>query len=161
MTARERADELESIIRTMTKVGDISVRHGNKKVCLVRNIISYQMRKDGIRIDDIAAAMGRSHTTIVQLTNKFDSILAGGEENFYYGYTSEVALWKEFSREVARADSLKDAPVLSSRRVISLEEFRELTAGLPGDTVLKMSEGDSQGLCIKPYYRSGVLVISR
>lgn len=161
MTARERADELESIIRTIVKVGDITVRHGNKKVCLVRNLISYQMRKDGFTVDEIADAMGRSHTTIVQLTNKFDAILAGGEENLYYGYTSEVALWRQFVKEVSKADSLKEIPVRSGKWVMSLEEFRGLTAELPGDTVLKVLDGDTQGIYIKPYYRSGVLVICR
>lgn len=161
MNARDRADELEAIVRQIINVGDIDARHGNKDVRLARNVIAYQMRIDGFTVKDIAEALGRNHSTVVTLTNNFREILNSGEERLYYGYGDDVAVWKKFSELVAKADATKEEPIRAKKVALSLGEFRKMTENLPDDTMLKIFDEDQPGIHICPCYNGAVLRLSR
>jgi len=158
MRPEDRYEELQALMQSFIPFDPYAKGRSSKQAVLARKLIALQMRQDGYPVVAISRAMRRHHSCIVEQTNDFLHILSLEDKN-YLGYFEDVRIWKQFSQAVSDYDKGRTEPVYSRNSVISLGEFRRLTKDFPDDTPIKLTEGRSNGLEIRPSYSGNELLI--
>jgi len=74
---------------------DIITRVKRNRVVWARNIVAYQMRKDGYTLMHIADAIRRDHATVVHAQKQVESML-----KFPKVFGEEYAIWQEFQEAI-------------------------------------------------------------
>ena len=155
MTAENRYQELQEIMQQIIPFDPNAKGRSTKDAVLARRVIAFQMRRDGFPVVSISRAMKRHHSIIVDQTN--DLLMTLDDES--NAYLREVQVWKQFRALVKEADGRKDGPVYTSEKVISLGEFRRLTAKYPDETPLRLARGRMEGLQVHPTFEGNELLI--
>ena len=142
MKITERYEQLVKILHEVTDFDDANLNRSDRKHTSLRMLVAYQLRSDGYPLLGIAQCIGRSHSIVIDAVRKWESIL---EDNFRFGWYEEYELWKEFKKKVDELDAEKKMPVYEKYPVMTLGQFRELTASLPDSTLIKAIEKDFYG----------------
>ena len=160
MNAEERLAVLKRLMQAVYPEGILEDDQKDRKACLARALMAYQMRKDGYTVVAIGKAMGRSHSTVIYLTKNFDSIL-GAEEEGYYGYFEMVEIWDKFSALVKEHDAGNGGPFPPSLFVKTVGEFRALTDGMPDETEIYLAGGHGPGAIVRSSEYGNAILLGR
>ena len=96
MSARDRYEELKNIILDITGLTDQSLKTRVAPNPTVRTLIWIQMREEGYRSKEIAAACGRDYSTVIYMTNSVQDILKQDNPS----WRSITRIWKIFKSRV-------------------------------------------------------------
>ena len=136
MSAQERYNELKDIILDITGLTEQTLLTRVPPNPTVRTLIWIQMRKEGYRTKEIAAACGKDYSTVIYMTNSVQEILKQNNPS----WRSITRIWTAFSkrvetdtpnkREVAdllRYNLLKQLSVLTTEELDSLlDELKKI-----------------------------------
>ena len=77
-------------------MGDGILSSSRESFCVFgRQMIAYQMHKEGFGWSDIGRQMGRPHSSVICLAKKMEEML-----KFKVWYKNEKALWEEFQKMI-------------------------------------------------------------